>query len=144
VTVILLVEDEAPNRILAQAVLARTADAIGGPPLVLEAPRLSTARAILAARPVDLVLLDIRLPDGDGLSLARELQARPAPDRPAIIVLSASALAGDRDAAIAAGATRFIAKPFTVQALSEAVIELLQGRSPAAWPAPGIPPVRSR
>jgi CheY-like chemotaxis protein len=136
VTVILLVEDEPPNRALAQAVLARAADVLDGAPLVLEAPRLSSARAILTTRPVDLVLLDIRLPDGDGLALARELQTWPEAGRPAIIVLSASALVGDRHAAIAAGASHSIAKPFAIRDLTDAIVEALRARSPGG-PAPG-------
>ncbi len=54
---------------------------------VLEAENLTTARAHLAVEAVDLVLLDLDLPDGSGFDLVAELSAKPA--RPKIIVVSA-------------------------------------------------------
>src|SRR5437762_10668649 len=75
---ILLVEDEGPNRALARAVLARSMDPRVAGIVLLEAPNLARAREILDSQHVDLVLLDVRLPDGDGLALAAELHERHA------------------------------------------------------------------
>jgi two-component system KDP operon response regulator KdpE len=108
---ILLIEDEGPNRALARAVLTRSTDPRVAGIVLLEAPNLARAREILAAQHVDLVLLDVRLPDGDGLALAAELQASDK-TRPIVVVLSASVLPSERDAALRSGADAFLAKPY--------------------------------
>ena len=64
--------------------------------------------AIQRVHPV-LVLLDLGLPDGDGLAVIRGL---PAQDRPPIIVLSARGQEGDKVAALDAGAEDYLTKPF--------------------------------
>lgn len=109
---VLLVEDETANRILVRAIIdrARVRDL---PSIdLIEAATLATARAVTAEEHVDIVLLDVRLPDGNGLDLATELAGRPLAERPRVIVLSASVLATERTAALETGADAFLAKPF--------------------------------
>jgi CheY-like chemotaxis protein len=107
---ILAVEDEEMNLLLLRAVL-KTASRprLAGARLV-EARSISAARRALDSDAVDLVLLDVRLPDGDGLELARELAARP--DRPGVLIMSASVLPAEREKAMAAGADGFLGKPY--------------------------------
>jgi CheY-like chemotaxis protein len=122
--VILLVEDEEPNRALLRAVLARHAgDRLQGV-VLLEAPDLATAREALATRRIDLVLLDVRLPDGSGLSLIPD-EADRTPDSPQFVVLSASVLPAERATALASGAAGFLAKPYRPSELVDAVVDLL-------------------
>ncbi len=121
---ILVVEDEAPNRALVRAVLARSSDMRVVGARLLEAPTLARARELLTAEPVDLVLLDVRLPDGNGLDLATELLGSAA--RPRVIVLSASVLPNERDAALRAGADAFLAKPYRPAELLEGIGRLLE------------------
>lgn len=109
---ILIVEDETLNRALFRAVLARATGPSIRDATVTEAPSLGAARAALARGSPDIVLLDVRLPDGSGLDLARELAARPAAERPRVIVTSASVLPAEREAAVAAGCDAFLGKPF--------------------------------
>jgi len=71
----------------------------------------------------DVVILDVRLPDGSGLDLLRELPAPGAAGRPFVIVMSASVLPADRDAARRSGSDAFLAKPF----LPGDLIDLLDG-----------------
>jgi two-component system KDP operon response regulator KdpE len=120
---ILVVEDEAPNRALVRAVLARSTDDRIVHAQLLEAPTLERAREVLATNPVDLVLLDVRLPDGNGLDLATELLGNAT--RPRVMVLSASVLPNERDAAIRAGADAFLAKPYRPAELLEGVGRLI-------------------
>lgn len=122
--VLLVVEDEEPNRALLRAVLARASDDRLRGLVLLEAPDLATARRILDSRPVDLVLLDVRLPDGNGLTLINEeRQGSWVPPR--FIVLSASVLPTEREKAIATGASEFLAKPYRPSELVGTIAEFL-------------------
>lgn len=112
---VLLVEDEELNRVLVRAILARaTDDAIREIELV-EAGSLQVARDALEASSVDLILLDVNLPDGNGLSLAADLSTRPG--RPQVIALTASVLPHERAAAMSAGCDAFLDKPYGAQDL---------------------------
>jgi CheY-like chemotaxis protein len=125
--VVLVVEDEEPNRALLRAVMARATDERLVGLTLLEAPDLASARVILATNHVDLVLLDVRLPDGNGLSLIME-GSRGQDVSPPFVVLSASVLPTERAAALAMGAAGFLAKPYRSAELMEAVANLLGPR----------------
>lgn len=112
---ILLVEDEELNRVLVRAVLARAEDPGVRDARLVEAGTLAAARdALHSPDPIDVVLLDMNLPDGSGLSLATELAAEPLPaaEKPKVIALTASVLPSDRAAALEAGCDGFLDKPY--------------------------------
>lgn len=123
--VILLVEDEAAMRALFRAAIARAADARVRFAAILEAPDLATARALLATDPPDAVVLDARLPDGNGLDLARELNAGDPARRPRVIISSASVLPAEEAAALATGADLFLPKPYRTIELTTALASML-------------------
>jgi CheY-like chemotaxis protein len=125
--VVLVVEDEEPNRALLRAVLAR-ADGRLGTIALLEAEDLASARVILDTRQVDLVLLDVRLPDGNGLSLI-PTETERTDDTPVFVVLSASVLPTEKAVALQAGAADFLAKPYRPSDLIEAIAEQLPARA---------------
>jgi CheY-like chemotaxis protein len=121
---ILIVEDEVANRVLLRAILARAKEAMVRDALILEAGTLWAAREALQQHRLDLVVLDVRLPDGSGLALAREIMASGR-ERPRVLILSASVLAPDRDAAVIAGADAFMGKPYAPPDLVRAIHDLL-------------------
>lgn len=125
---ILSLDDDAGNQSLIRAVLTRANDPQIRDAEVLAATSLAGARAILERELVDIVLLDIHLPDGLGLELAAELRGR-ATRRPAILALTASVLPADQQAALYAGCDAFLAKPFPARGLVSAIRRLIDQRA---------------
>jgi len=81
--------------------------------------RLAWAEAALRAVPYDLVLLDLGLPDGDGLAFLKRLRARG--DTTPVIVLTARDRIGERIAGLEAGADDYLVKPFDLGELAARV-----------------------
>jgi CheY-like chemotaxis protein len=112
VAIFLLVEDDPTNRALVRAVLSRAPTARVRQANVIDAASLAAGRLAMGTLRPDVILLDIRLPDGSGLDLARDVAQMPVADRPKIVVMSASVLPTERDAALNAGGDIFMPKPF--------------------------------
>jgi CheY-like chemotaxis protein len=136
---ILAVEDDAVIRSLIRAILAQAEDVAVKDATLHEAPTLGEARRILASERIDLVLLDVHLPDGLGLDLATELRGDPA-DRPAIVALTASVLPAEQQAALDSGCDAFLAKPYPAAALVSLCSKLVVQRSSAAAARAGLDP----
>ena len=104
---ILYVEDNEANRMIVRDLLKRTKYTL------IEAydGEAGVARA-LEARP-GLILMDIQLPKISGLEAIRRLRANPAPEITPIIAITSFALSGDDAKAKAAGATAYLAKPYS-------------------------------
>ncbi|MBD0349217.1 MAG: response regulator [Thermoleophilia bacterium] len=77
-----------------------------------------------AERP-DAIVLDMMMPGKTGLEVVAELRADDQLAKTRVLMLTARAQAADRDAALAAGADRFLAKPFSPLELMTVVEELL-------------------
>ena len=90
---------------------------------VTVAGSVAQALASLPARP-DLVVLDRRLPDGDGLQVLHDLRARG--DRTAVIVLSARGQPDDRVQGLEGGADDYVGKPFHLRELLARIKAVLQ------------------
>ncbi len=122
---ILHVEDEELNRALLRAMLSRSSDARLTGAKLEEATTLARAREVLRDADVDLVLMDVRLPDGSGLDLVREIKA----DRPelGIVVMSASVLPEEREHAMHSGCDAFLGKPYVAADLMATIRRFLPG-----------------
>jgi two-component system, OmpR family, KDP operon response regulator KdpE len=105
---VLLVEDEPPMRKFIAASLASHGYRL------LEAARISEALLLLQSHNPALVLLDLGLPDGDGIELTKQIRSFL---RVPIIVLSARGREDDKVAALDAGADDYLTKPFGVNEL---------------------------
>jgi two-component system cell cycle response regulator len=87
----------------------------------------SALRLLAEDRP-DLILMDIQLPGTDGLTLTRQLRADPLNRDIAIVAVTAYAMKGDRERALAAGCDGFIAKPIDTRAFPDTIAEYLARR----------------
>ncbi|GAB4324993.1 MAG: response regulator [Phototrophicales bacterium] len=123
--VILYVEDNPQNMRLVRKMLK------GGGYEMIEAPDGQTGvRLALEFKP-DLILMDINLPDIDGLEATRQLKSNPKCDHIPIIALTANAMHGDRERFIEAGCDGYIAKPITRNELLNTINYFLGGDKPA-------------
>ena len=105
---VLVVEDEAPIRLVLVTLLSAAGHT------VFEAATLREGETLAGNRRIGLFLIDLGLPDGDGIELIRRL--RRWTRRP-IIVLSARAQEGQKVSALDAGADDYLAKPFGIAEL---------------------------
>jgi DNA-binding response OmpR family regulator len=120
--VVLVVDDESLIRWSLRERLAAAGYA------VLEAETGVEALSLFAANPVDLVLLDLSLPELDGLGvLERVKRERPACP---VIVMTAYDSPGSAERATALGAARFVTKPFDFGQLLGFVCAALSPSSP--------------
>ncbi|HEX6076794.1 MAG TPA: response regulator transcription factor [Micromonosporaceae bacterium] len=99
-----------------------------------EVVRAATVAEALAAPSVDLVLLDLGLPDGDGIEVCRELRRRD--DHVAIIAVTARGEERDRVAGLRIGADDYVVKPFSMAELQARIDAVLRRVARATPPAP--------
>lgn len=85
------------------------------------------AIAIATSRPPAVILLDLTMPGMDGWSAARKLKSDIRTEPCIVIAVTANAMSLDDEKARAAGCDAFIAKPFDLTALGDAVADLLAG-----------------
>lgn len=111
-----VVEDNADNRLLLQAILDGLYD-------VVEYENGVDALAGLAAALPDLVLLDISLPGMDGNEILARIRADEALRRLPVIALTAHAMSGDREKYLAAGFDDYITKPIVDETLLLSAME---------------------
>lgn len=90
---------------------------------------LELIRSLSARGPVDLVLLDLHLPDMHGAEVLHELRADPATAGTPVVVLSADATPGALSKALAGGANGFLRKPLVLAELLDILDTLADGRA---------------
>lgn len=116
---ILVVDDESLTRTL----VAEVGGSLGHE--VLEAPTIETGLA-LAQKGVDIVLLDVLLPDGDGLAHVGVFAQGPG--RPDVVVITGHGNADAAEAALRSGAWDYLVKPLRLRDLAQALTQAAQWR----------------
>jgi CheY-like chemotaxis protein len=122
---VLIVDDEPDNIELLGRRLTRRGYTI----LAANSAEEGIAKAL--AEGPDIILMDIKMPQVDGLEATRRLKAEAATRAIPIITLTAHAMAEDRDIAVAAGADDYESKPVDLPKLLEKM-EALLGSNPAS------------
>ena len=96
------------------------------------APSLAAGRQRLQAGPYDALVLDLMLPDGDGLDFTRELRREPRTRRLPLLMLTARGEPTDRIVGLEIGADDYLPKPFEPRELLARVKALLRRAAPEA------------
>jgi CheY-like chemotaxis protein/HPt (histidine-containing phosphotransfer) domain-containing protein len=113
---ILLAEDNATNQKLAMQLLGRmgyAADLVADGREAVEA---------IESREYDVVLMDMQMPEMDGLEATRHIRLRHGQGRPPYIVaMTANAMQGDREMCLAAGMDDYVSKPIAITSLIDAL-----------------------
>ena len=113
---VLLAEDNAVNQKLALRILQQMgygADLASNGIEAVESVERQT---------YDVVLMDVQMPEMDGLEATRRIVKRWPDTRPRIVAMTANAMQGDREACLAAGMDDYITKPIRVDVLVEALL----------------------
>jgi DNA-binding response OmpR family regulator len=122
---VLLVEDNVDAQDIYTATLAHAGYE------VVRAPSVADAIDAAIKQIPDVVVLDCRLPDGDGLELARRWRSDTTMRDVPVIVLTAFSSRQDVEAALLAGADAFLVKPCSGSVLAEQIAKVLSGRRPS-------------
>jgi PAS domain S-box-containing protein len=128
---ILVVEDNAVNQQLILLLLQKVgyrADVAANGVEALEA---------LERQPYDAVLMDVEMPEMDGLEATRRIHQRWSRARPHIIAVTANAMQGERELCIQAGMDEYISKPIHIDVLAEALSRVSR-RPDAPQPAESV------
>src|SRR5262245_35051596 len=116
---ILVIEDNRDNMMLITDLL-QTLEYV-----VIQAGDGQTGVALAEAEQPDLILMDLSLPVMDGWTATRHLKANPALQHIPIIALTAHAMVGDRERAMAAGCDDYLPKPIDLSLLAVKITQLL-------------------
>jgi two-component system cell cycle response regulator DivK len=116
---ILYVEDNEYNRKIVRQLLSRSSCRL------IEAADGEAGLALAQKDLPDLILMDVQLPKMSGLDATRRLKANAPTSQIPIIVITSYALSGDREKAMQAGASSYLAKPYSPSELLAMVKQFL-------------------
>ena len=119
---ILIVEDKASSRELLRTVLEQQGYE------VVEANDGEQALAMVRGQSLDLVLMDLQLPQRNGYDVLQEIRSNPKLEAIPVVALTANAMPGDREKVMAAGFTGYISKPVALAQLRDEVGRLLKSK----------------
>lgn len=115
---VLYVEDNEFNLKIVRQLLSRTSYRL------IEAKDGEVGVATAQSELPDLILMDVQLPKLSGLEATRQLRADPKTAAIPIVVITSFALSGDREKAKAAGASAYLAKPYSPRELLQMIRQL--------------------
>lgn len=123
---ILYIEDDANNRVLVSRVFR-----VMAPDFVyFEAATAEAGIQIALEQLPDLILMDISMPDMDGLTATAQIRKLASIRRVPIVALTANAMEGDKERFLAAGCDGYISKPIDIDTFVDTVREFLKQSEP--------------
>lgn len=133
---VLLVEDDIVNRRVAVGMLRRLSC------LVDVAENAQQALGLVAKRSYDIILMDVQLPDQDGLALTRQLRQQPGwLAKVPIVAMTAGGAVDDRKRCLNAGMNDYLAKPLSLATLSQRLAQYIKVDSQVVEKPPSIAPL---
>ena len=117
---ILYVEDDFNNRTLVRRVL----EAEGYQ--VVDAANANQAMGCLKEHKIDLILMDINMPEVDGYALTTKIKSVPEYAKIPIVAMTANVMRGDRERSLEAGCDGYIQKPIDIDLLTQQVERFLR------------------
>lgn len=117
---ILYVEDDPNNRNLVRRVLE--ADDYQ----VIDAPNAGQAMKFLEQNKIDLILMDINMPEMDGYALTTRIKSINKYSKIPIVAITANVMRGDRERSLEAGCDGYIQKPIDIDLLTQQVERFLR------------------
>lgn len=122
---ILVVDDDQDNLLLINYQLLQLLDCA-----VISAQTGQMALTFTEQYQPDLILLDIMLPEMDGLEVVRRLKENPDTRHIPVVAVTAMARSLDKDLALAAGCDDYVCKPYEIELLADAIARNLNSASP--------------
>ena len=119
---ILYIEDDANNRVLVSRVFRAMAPDF----VYFEADSATLGIQIALEQTPDLILMDISMPDMDGLTATAKIRALESIRGVPIVALTANAMEGDKERFIAAGCDGYISKPIDIDTFVDTVRDYLK------------------
>lgn len=121
---VLYIEDNRDNRMLVRRILMASDYDFQ----VVEADNARTGIEMAQQNPPDLILMDMSMPEMDGLTATRLMRDMDNLRDVPIVALTANAMEGDREKSLEAGCTGYIRKPIDVDKLPDEVIHYIRSR----------------
>lgn len=122
---ILYIEDNSDNRLLVRRILMASDHDFA----VEEASSAAEGIERAKAQPPDIILMDVSMPEMDGLTATQVLRALPELHNTAIIALTANVMDGDKERSLNAGCDGYIGKPIDVDKLENDILFYLRRRN---------------
>jgi len=121
---VVVVEDDPLNASLVQKMLKM----IGVENVIVCRSGVETRQAVVNVTDVDLVLLDIQMPEEDGFDILNSLRLLPSMDNTRVVAITANVMPSHVEQARAAGFDGFLGKPFKFDQFRSQVTRILEGQ----------------
>jgi two-component system, cell cycle response regulator DivK len=119
-TRVLYIDDDQNNRLLVRRILMVEGIAVE------EATNARDGINMASANPPDLILMDISMPDMDGLTATGHIRQIPSIAHLPIVALTANAMTGDREMILKAGCDGYISKPINIDSFVQDIMQYIQ------------------